>query len=118
MMAMSDQATTDNFFQIWSKWDRSEPPPVFFRLYYDDQGDPLFYSMEDLPGNYIEVDQSIYSLNSYDVKVKDGKLVQINKSKRVSKLQPGVESGTCCDTRDVCVVVGLDTTHTKWKKIL
>ena len=115
---MSDQITTDNFFQIWAEWDRSEPPEVFYRLYYGEQGEPLIYSMEDLPGNYIEVDHATYSLNSYDVKVKDGRLIRIDRSKNVSKLRPDIDSGTNCDVRDICVIVDPGTKHTKWKKSL
>ena len=33
-----------------------EPQPVSWRLYYDESGEPVTYSMEELPGTYIEVD--------------------------------------------------------------
>ena len=38
-----------------------EPQPVFYSLYHDDQGHPLFYSMEDLPGTYIDVTPEQYA---------------------------------------------------------
>lgn len=112
---MSDQETTDNFFKVWAEWDRKPPPPVFFRLYHDEHGQPLFYSMEDLPGNYIEVDQPTYARNSYHVKVVDGRLIEIERSKNISRLRPS-SAGTPCDPRDVCVVVAEDQPNILWKK--
>lgn len=114
---MSDQETTDNFFQAWTQWDRTEPPAVFFRLYYNDSGDPLFYSMEDLPGKYIEIDQPTYELQSYNVKVLDGKLQKVERSKNISRLKPA-DDGVSCQPNDICVVVQQNSPNIKWKKSL
>ena len=108
--------TTENFFKAWAEWDRREPDPVFFRLYYDEQGSPVVYSMEDLPGMYIEIDQATYAKNSYQVWVIDGKLIHIEYAKVYSKLQPS-ESGTLCHPQDVAVVVNTEP-NTKWKKVI
>ena len=107
--------TTENFFKAWEEWDRQEPDPVFFRLYYDEQGLPVTYSMEDLPGMYIEIDQAIYAKNSYHVRVINGKLIHIDYTNVYSKLQPS-DSGTPCHPQDVAVVVSTDS-NTKWKKV-
>ena len=112
---MSDRATTDNFFEAWAAWDRAEPPPVFFRLYHNELGEPLFYSMEDLPGNYIEIDQPTYARQSYDVRVVDGKLHTVERSKNIARLTPSMD-GTPCHPNDVCVVVSEDRPNIKWKK--
>jgi hypothetical protein len=32
--------------------------PIFYRAYYNDQGWVECYTMEDLPGNYIDIDQT------------------------------------------------------------
>lgn len=112
---MSDQATTDNFFEAWAAWNRADPPPVFFRLYYNELGEPLFYSMEDLPGNYIEIDQPTYARQSYDVRVVNGKLHIIDRSKNIARLKPSIY-GTSCHPGDVCIVVSEDRPNTKWKK--
>jgi hypothetical protein len=89
------------------------PSPVFYRLYYNDTGSPIIYSMEHLPGNYIEVDQPTYVLAPFNVRVINGKLVYIKPVVTVKKLQPSID-GTACDPRDVCIVVNTDQPHTNW----
>jgi hypothetical protein len=90
-----------------------EPKPVFYRLYHDDQGRPLFYSMEDLPGNYIEITQQQYAENAANVRVRDGKLVPVT-WKTSEKIVPG-STGVACDPRDVAVVVTGEA-NVKWSK--
>jgi len=91
-----------------------EPKQIFYRLYYGDNGAPIIYSMEDLPGNYIDIDQQTYVLAPFNVRVLDGKLTYIKPVITVKKLQPTKVSGTACDPCDVCVVVSPDQPHVKW----
>lgn len=77
--------------------------PIRYRLYYNEHGEPLFYTMDDLPGNYIDIDQETFSRSSRNVRVKNGKLITTN-TVRLSKLIPG-NTGTSCDPRDVCVII-------------
>lgn len=101
--------------KFWSTLHTApEPSPVFYRLYYDNTGAPIIYSMEDLPDNYIEVDQKTYVSAPFNVRVVDGKLTYINPVITVKKLQPSDVNGTTCDPRDVCVVVDSNQPHTKW----
>ena len=104
---------------FWAEVARlTQPQPkaeIFYRLYHDDQGRPLFYSMEDLPGNYIDIDQPTYARGSSDVRVVDGKLIVLEKNPTVLKLKPGPH-GTACDPRDICVIVNENLPHTRWKK--
>lgn len=101
--------TPEEFFAIWQ--EVAEPPPVTYRLYYNDQGHPLVYSMEDLPGKYIEIDQETYTQSPRRVRVKNGQLIKIN-TVSTSKIIPG-NSGTPCAESDVCIVVDCEP-NTKW----
>ena len=84
-----------------------------YRLYYGQDGEPLFYSMEDKPGNYIDIDQATFNRASSRVRVKNGKLVSTATHKTSRKLVPSTQ-GVACDLRDICVVVDSEQTHTKW----
>ena len=90
-----------------------EPKPIFHRLYYNDDGTPICYSMEDLPGKYIEIDQATYAKGLYNVRVIDGRIVEIVPKVTIKKLKPS-EHGTCCDPQDICVIVDPAKPHTKW----
>ena len=105
------ELTPEEFWQILHS--QPEPRPVVYRLYYNDDGTPIIYSMEEFPGNYIDVDQQTYVLAPFNVKVIDGQLNYIKQVLTVKKLQPG-DHGTACDPSDVCIVVGADRPHTKW----
>jgi hypothetical protein len=111
---MSDMTEKD-FWSILQAMP--EPKPTFYRLYYRDDGSPIIYSMEDLPGNYIEVDQSTYVLAPFNVKVVNSKLVYIKTVITVKKLQPNNVDGTACDPRDVCVIVNENQNHVKWNTV-
>jgi hypothetical protein len=88
------------------------PVPVMYRLYHDDQGCPLFYSMEDVPGTYIEIDQETFAKNSTQIRVRNGKIVETT-WKTTQKLVPS-NSGTLCHSNDIAVVV--DSNGTYWSK--
>ena len=105
--------TTENFWAAFSV-PREEPKPIFFRLYYDKRGDPLFYTMEDLPGKYIEIDKETYLKSSMFVKVVSGKIIE-NKTNtaKVQKLRIS-KNGTPCDPSDVTIIVSKTKEHVKW----
>jgi hypothetical protein len=102
----------DEFLKIWLTVP--EPKPVFYRLYHDSNGVPLFYSMEDVPGTYIEIDQATFSRGATNVRVRDGKLVEVT-WKTTTKLVPG-NTGTPCHPEDVTIVVSEQQPHQKWSK--
>jgi len=110
-----NELTEEEFWSILH--DIPESKPVFYRLYHNDAGAPIIYSMEDLPGNYIEVDRETYVLAPFNVRVVDGELTYIKSVITVKKLQPNDINGTACDPCDVCVVVDLRQPHTKWTMV-
>jgi hypothetical protein len=101
--------------EFWSVLHATpEPVQPFFRLYHDDQGNPLFYSMADEPGTYIEIDQATFAHNAMNVRVRDGRLVEVV-WQTTFKLVPG-NSGSPCHPDNVAVIVAEDQPHTKWSK--
>jgi hypothetical protein len=107
--------TTENFLQVMATFEWPEPKPVFYRLYYNDDGTPKCYTMEDLPGKYLEIDRDTYVACSWNVRVVDKKLQIISPAVTIHKLQPSSSTGIYCDPSDVCVVVTKNQPHTKWK---
>jgi hypothetical protein len=88
-----------------------EPPPVFFRLYHNDQGEPITYSMEDLSGTYIDVDPETYARAPFNVRVQAGRLIELKSA--VRKLAPA-DSGTPCYPNNVAIVVPETEPHQRW----
>lgn len=103
---------TKNFLEFWETFVWPEPKPILYRLYYDDQGVPIAYAQEDLPGKYIELTPDQYAAADSRVLVRDGKLIK--KSTVVtSKLVPS-EEGTSCHLQSVAIVVNGNNSQ-KWK---
>lgn len=102
--------TPEEFFGALAQMP--EPRPVFYRLYHDDQGRPLFYSMEDRPGTYIEIDQADFGRSFKNLKVRNGKLVEVTVHTS-EKIVPSSQ-GTLCHEHDVAVVVEQNGTY--WSK--
>jgi hypothetical protein len=104
--------TDEEFWQALR--DMPEPKPVDYRLYHNDQGEPLFYSMEDVPGTYLTVDADTFARSATNVVVQDGRLFEIVNT-TTAKLQPS-DTGTPCDPNDVSIVVPETHEHQRWSK--
>ena len=104
--------TDQEFWAIMN--NMPQPKPVHMRLYYDEQGSPICYSMEDLPGNYIDVDPETFAIAPYNVRVVNGQIKYIITAQG-EKLVPG-DTGTCCHPNNVAIVVTEHEPHTKWSK--
>jgi len=106
--------TEEEFWSIWRNTPQPVPPPVpEYRLYYDENGFPLFYSTENLPGMYIVIDQATYLHNSKHIRIVDGKLIEMQICS-TKKIIPSAQ-GHRCDPWDVCVIVDQDQPHVNWK---
>ena len=103
--------TPEEFFAILQA--APEPLPVTYRLYHDEDGQVLFYSMEDLPGMWIPVDAVTYAQARHDIRVVGGQIVEMPRQCPVSKLRPAAQ-GLACDPRDICLVVPESQHHIKW----
>jgi hypothetical protein len=101
---MSDQVTTDNFWQVWNSFEWPEQKPPEYRCYYRDDGQVDFYTMEAVPGNYILVNRETYVLAPAPARVIDGQVVVIKPRVIVQKLRPNAGAGTQCHPNDVTVV--------------
>ena len=99
--------------EFWAALQPMEMRAIFYRLYHDDQGFPLFFSQEDLPGNYIDIDQTTYNTPHTHIRVIDGKLVTLDTSSAITKLTP-TEYGVPCHPQDVSIVVDTTLPHKIW----
>ena len=99
------------FLQIWLD-QKTDSNVIEYRLYYDDSGFPLFYSTQDLPGNYITIDKQTYSDTPKHIRIIDGK-IKIYKTTIAKKLTPA-QQGQACDPRDICVPVPISQPHELW----
>lgn len=108
--------TTKNFFQAIEQWHQTtDTTEVFYRLYYDEHGQPVCYSMEHLPGRYLEITAKQFAQSNPHLRVVNGELVQPTRA-CPPVLQPG-DSGQACDPSDVTVVVGSAQPHVKWQLV-
>ena len=88
-----------------------EPRPIFWHLYYNDAGEPITYSMEHLPGTYIEVDAETYARAPMNVRVRDGQLIELKSA--VRRLAP-TDTGTACHPNNVAIVVAETEPYQRW----
>ena len=101
--------TEQEFWKIL--FDVPTPSPIFYRAYYNSEGWVECYSMEDLPGNYIDIDQPTYVASPY-ARVINGKLTVIKSASTIAKLVPS-DVGTQCNPSDVCIVSSAED-NIKW----
>lgn len=86
---------------------------LIYRLYHDQNGCPLFYSMEDLPGDYIDITVDQFNRSNSHVRVVDGRLIE--KSFDNLKLVPSTSRGQYCCSTDVSIVVDSSQSHRRWE---
>jgi hypothetical protein len=103
-----------NFWAALSSVDQTQPVvEIEYRLYYDENtGEPLSYSTEELDETFIQVTAEQFNQHRYDVRVKNGKLVQLKPG--IGKLVPA-DSGTKTDSTDISLISTDSNTHWKTK---
>jgi len=114
---MMSNETTENFLRVMAEFEWPEPRPISYRLYYNEDGSPKCYTMDDLPGKYIEVDRETYINHTWNVRVIDETLRMVPITKTVNKLGPCLEDGIACHPSDICIVIDSNQHHTKWNMI-
>ena len=111
---MESNETTQNFWRAWNSFQWPDPKPVSYRCYYRDDGTVDFYTMDDLPGSYVEVSKEIYIASPYNARVEKGVFRLIPRRHSVERLVPDQSAGIRCDRRDVCVIVSDSHEGTYW----
>jgi hypothetical protein len=101
------------FLDFWQHYQWPKIKPLIRRLYYDELGSPLFYTTEDLPGNYIDVTPEQMRDADMNIRVIKGKLVSLLPKSMVKKLRPS-DQGTPCDPNDITLIRHTDP-NTKWQ---
>jgi len=106
---MNDQ----EFLDFWRTFEWPKEKTIYYRLYHDDSGRPLFYSHEDCAGKYIDVTPEQFALQDMQVRVVDGVL-----KPRAKPLPPKLvpsSTGTPCYPNDVSIVVSRQESNQQWK---
>lgn len=90
--------------QLWSEVVPMTHHEPRYRLYHDDQGQPLFYSMESQPGNYIDITPEQFAAADSHVRVVNGQLVKAQRRSTKKLVVSADQSGTACSVHSVTIV--------------
>jgi hypothetical protein len=106
--------TTKNFIEAIDAWQQTAAPApaVSYRLYYDPAGNPLCYTMDHLPGDFVEITAAEFARSDAHVVVRNGIIHPVPKPVP-AHLVPGLQ-GTACAADDVSIVVDNQQPHLKW----
>lgn len=87
-----------------------------YRLYYNQDGTPRFYSMENVPGDYILVDRPTFECGRYDITVKDGKIQNLSQPtlSRYVIVNESTETSISCDPYDITLITTTESEHIFW----
>ena len=87
-----------------------------FRLYYNNDGTPKYYSMEELDGDFIYVDNQTFMASRYDIVVINGKIKSLSEN-IISKYHLVTEQSSTTvitDSEDISIVSDLAQTYKLW----
>lgn len=96
-------------------WEQPEQR-IEYRLYYNpEDGTPVCYSMEDVPGTFIVVDRQTYAEMRYDIIVRNEKIIYISVPQSWKLVQTDT-ADYACHSSDIALVVDNDYANkTYWK---
>lgn len=80
---------------------------VEFRLYYDDNGNVICYTCDELEGNYLIIDHDTFSQCRHDIKIIDGEIINLSSATYISKLVLD-SNGISCAKEDITIIVDND----------
>lgn len=94
-----------NFWEAVKNFKPAETKQTEYRLYYNESGEPLFYTTEQLDGNYIVIDEDTYHEGNYHgVRVVDDQLQKLSPVSTVKLTPTSKIEGTCCHSNNVAIV--------------
>jgi hypothetical protein len=87
-----------------------------YRLYYNSDGTPKFYSMEEHDIPFIEVDLQTFENGRYDIVVVNGKIKSLadNVISRLVPVSEPTATTKSCDPTDVTIIVEKSQQHILW----
>jgi len=89
---------------------------LIYRLYHDDQGHPLFYSMEHIPElKYVNITPEQFNQANSHVRVVNGQIKQLNFVR--PKLMPHSLEGQRTHPRNVALIQPNDRPHVLWNLV-
>ena len=97
-------------------WEAPVIEKTEFRLYYDDKGQVVTYTCEQLEGNYIVIDATTFAESRPDVRVVDGRLVHSSSNAVISRLYPD-KTGVLCEAEDVSIITESSGQYWKLKTV-
>jgi hypothetical protein len=103
----------DILLEFWQNHQWQDPKPVMYRLYHDDQGKPLEYSMEAHSGYWIDITPEQYAMADMRVRVVDGVLTL-----PPSPAPPRMilsDTGATCHPWSLLLLVNPDQPNNKWR---
>lgn len=101
---MSTTTEQDELFKAIAEFVQPEPIPVHYYLYYNNEGDPLYFSCDELEGNKIEITKQQHEeLRLSDVKIINGELKIRSLVPPLRKLVPS-DHGTTTHKNDITIV--------------
>jgi len=103
-----------NFWEAVAQLEKTPTVTVEleYRLYFDNQGSPLYYTMDKPDGQFISITLEQYQRSNYNVKVINGKIKELTNN--IVKLVPAT-SGTACHVNDISIVADDTSKKQHWK---